>query len=320
MLFARDETLRRVRRLALPKLAFNLIAIAVLVWQGPFWLPVAILALDAVYLVGIYPAASRRRPMPATLLTLGLTALAVVAAGTSAPAYAPALLAFLVPLPVAAAVTVGSAPAMLWAAGIATAGAVMTTVLAANGTPGGMSATLLAWSALVIVTVWIQTIALRHLTFEARAPQVAVTGAVSVASGLVVVTVTDAVFEATSEQIRQALQTVVDSQGCRWLVLDLSTTVKVGSEEIDRLTEAARALLNCKVVLARVPAEAIVRPGAPAFLHKRLDHFATVAQAVEVGLRHIGWVHPATTQEAREAREPIRIPTSVVTEDWWDKE
>lgn len=320
MLFARDETLRRVRRLALPKLAFNLIAIAVLVWQGPFWLPVAILALDAVYLVGIYPAAGRRRPMPATLLTLGLTALAVVVAGTSAPAYAPALLAFLVPLPVAAAVTVGSAPAMLWAAGIATAGAVMATLLAANGTPGGMSATLLAWSALVIVTVWIQTIALRHLTFEARAPQVAVTGAVSVASGLVVVTVTDAVFEATSEQIRQALQTVVDSQGCRWLVLDLSTTVKVGSEEIDRLTEAARALLNCKVVLARVPAEAIVRPGAPAFLHKRLDHFATVAQAVEVGLRHIGWVHPATTQEAREAREPIRIPTSVVTEDWWDKE
>ncbi|QLQ05345.1 MAG: hypothetical protein HZY76_04020 [Anaerolineae bacterium] len=74
------------------------------------------------------------------------------------------------------------------------------------------------------------------------------------------------------------------------------------------------------MVLARVPAEAIVRPGAPAFLHKRLDHFATVAQAVEVGLRHLGWVHPATTQEAREAREPIRIPTSVVTEDWWDKE
>jgi hypothetical protein len=173
---------------------------------------------------------------------------------------------------------------------------------------------------LVIATVGIQTMALQRLTIEGRAPRAAVADPVTVANGLVVVTVTDAVFESTSDQIRQTLQTVVDSQGCRWLVLDVSTSVKVSSEEIDRLTEAARALPNCKVVLARVPAEAIVRPGAPALLHKRLDHFATVAQATEVGLRHLGWIHPATTQDAREAREPIRIPTSVVTEDWWDKE
>ncbi|QLQ05342.1 MAG: hypothetical protein HZY76_04005 [Anaerolineae bacterium] len=33
--FSRDETLRRVQRLALPKLVFNLVAIALLVWQGP---------------------------------------------------------------------------------------------------------------------------------------------------------------------------------------------------------------------------------------------------------------------------------------------
>lgn len=320
MLFARDETLRRVRRLALPKLVFNLIALVVLVWQGPFWLPVAILAVDVAYLLIVYPTLSRRRPLPATLLTLALTALAVAAAAASAPAWAPALLAFLVPLPVAAAVTVGSAPAMLWAAGIATAGAVLATFLSTSSGSGNPSVTLLAWSALVIATVWIQTMALQRLTVAGQAPRAAVAGPVTVANGLVVVTVTDAVFESASDQIRQTLQTVVDSQGCRWLVLDVSTTVKVGSEEIDRLTEAARALPNCRVVLARVPAEAIVRPGAPALLHKRLDHFATVAQAVEVGLRHLGWVHPATTQEAREAREPIRIPTSVVTEDWWDKE
>lgn len=317
MLFARDETLRRVQRLALPKLIFNLAAVVLLIWQGPFWLPIAILAVDVLYLLFAYPTGSRRHPLPATLLTLGLTALAVVAAATSAPVYAPALLAFLVPLPVAAAITVGSAPAMLWAAGVATAGAVATTLLGARQV---QTDTLLTWSVLVIVAIWIQTLTLRHLTFEGRAPQVAVTSPVTVASGLVVVTITDAVFDTTSDLIRQTLQTVIDSQGCRWLVLDLSTTVKVGSEEIDRLTEAARVLPNCKVVLARVPAEAIVRPGAPALLHKRLDHFATVAQAVEVGLRHLGWVHPATTQEAREARETIRIPTSVVTEDWWDKE
>ena len=113
MLFARDETLRRVRRLALPKLVFNLVALAVLLWQGPFWLPIAILAVDVVYLLAVYPTLSRRRPLPATLLTLALTAAAVAAAVASAPAAAPALLTFLVPLPVAAAVTVGSAPAML---------------------------------------------------------------------------------------------------------------------------------------------------------------------------------------------------------------
>lgn len=320
MLFARDETLRRVRRLALPKLVFNLAAAALLIWQGPFWLPVALLVLDVAYLLVVYPSLGRRRPLLATLVTLALTAATVVAAAASAPAYAPALLAILVPLPVAAAVTVGSAPAMLWAAVIATAGVVATMVVGMNDLPSGTPLAVLAWPALVIASVWIQTMSLQRLTVETHTPQAAVMHPVSVASGLLVVTVTDAVFETSTEQLRQTLQAIVDSQNCRWLVLDLSTSVKVSSEEIDRLTDAARALPNCKVVLARVPAEATIRPGAPAMLHKRLDHFATVTQAVEVGLRHLGWVHPATTQEAREARETIRIPTSVVTEDWWDKE
>ncbi|QLQ05343.1 MAG: hypothetical protein HZY76_04010 [Anaerolineae bacterium] len=85
-----------------------------------------------MYLLVVYPTASRRRPQLATLFTLGLTALAVVVAAAVAPTHAPALLAFLLPLPVAAAVTVGSRLAMLWAAGIATAGAVVTVFLGTN--------------------------------------------------------------------------------------------------------------------------------------------------------------------------------------------
>lgn len=321
MLFARDEMLQRVRRLALPKLIFNGVAIAILLWRGPFWLPMAILVLDVVYLLAVYPTFNRQRPLPATLITLGLTALAVAAVAAGASLYAPVLLVFLAPLPVAAAATLGFTTAMRWGAGIATVGVVLTVVLAANGLPSSTPpTTLLIWSAVVLATVWIQTLALQNLTVEARTPQVAVARPVPVANGLMVVAVTDAVFDASSEQIRQTLQGAIDSQGCRWLVLDLSTSVNVSSEEIDRLTEAAHGLPNCKVVLARVPADAIVRPGAPALLRKRLDHFATVTQAVEVGLRHLGWVHPATTPEAREAREPIRIPTSVMTEEWWDKE
>ncbi|QLQ05344.1 MAG: hypothetical protein HZY76_04015 [Anaerolineae bacterium] len=61
--------------------------------------------------------------------------------------------------------------------------------------------------------------ALQRMTVETRAPLTVVVSPVTVANGLVVVSVTDAVFDAASDQIRQTLRAIVDGQGCRWLVL-----------------------------------------------------------------------------------------------------
>lgn len=317
MLFSRQEMIRRIGLLRSAKLIFDLLVAALLLWQGWGWLPLLVLSADVAILWLLYPRLSQRQPVAAVLTTLLLTALLVLAALYDRPALAPLLLAFNVPLPAVAAVALGSGVAVLAAAGLATLATVAAMALAwqllGEGAP-----VLVTWTALTVGAIWLQALALRQFVLEERRQRTPFDAAASIANGLTVVTVNDAIFETPTEVLAKLLRRQADNSGVRWLVLDLATSTPVTPTEIERLTQAARNVANCKVVLARVPAAATLQPGAPLALLKRLDHFATVTQAVEVGLRHLGWVHPATTPEAREARQPIRIPTSVVSEDWWD--
>lgn len=317
MLFSRQEMIRRVRVLRSAKLIFNLLIAALLLWQQEGWLLLLILALDAGFLWLLYPRLSQRQPITAVLTTLGLTTLLVLAAVYHRPALAPSFLAFNLPLPVVAAVALGSGAAVLGAASLATLGTVAAAALVWRLTPEG-AATLLPWAALTIGAIWLQALALRQFVQEERRQHTPLAVSAAIASGLTVVSVNDGIFDAPTDALAALLRRQADSTGARWLVLDVATSTPITNAEIERITQAARSVANCKVVLARVPAEATLQPGGPSPLLKRLDHYATVAQAVEVGLRHLGWVHPATTPEAREARQPIRIPTSVVSEDWWD--
>jgi len=317
MLFSRQEMIRRVRVLQSAKLIFNLLIAVLLLWQQWGWLLILILAADAAFLWLYYPRLSQRQPAAAVLITLALTALVVLAAAYERPALAPVFLAFYLPLPVVAAVALGSGAAVLGAASLATLGTLATAVLAWRLAPEGV-VILLPWAALTVGAIWLQALALRQFVQEERRQRTPLDVAAAIANGLTVVTVNDGIFDASVDSLTGLLRRQADNTSARWLVLDLATSTPVAGAEIERLTQAARSVANCKVVLARVPAEATLQPGGPPALLKRLDHYATVAQAVEVGLRHLGWVHPATTSEAREARQPIRIPTSVVTEDWWD--
>ena len=317
MLFSRQEMIRRVRVLRSAKLIFNLLIAVLLLWQRWGWLPILVLAADAALLWLLYPRLSQRQPVAAVLITLALTALLVFAAAYERPALSPVLMAFCLPLPVVAAVALGSGVGVLGAASLATLATLATAFLAWRLAPES-AVILLPWAALTVGAIWLQALTLRQFVQEERRQRTPLDVTAAIANGLTVVTVNDGIFDAPADALTVLLRRQADSTGARWLVLDLATSTPVTGVEIERLTQAARSVANCKVVLARVPAEATLQPGGPPALLKRLEHYATVTQAVEVGLRHLGWVHPATTSEAREARQPIRIPTSVVTEDWWD--
>lgn len=317
MLFSRQEMIRRIGLLRSAKLMFDLLAAVLFLWQGWGWLPLLLLGADVAMLWLLYPRLSQKQPVVAVLTTLLLAGLLVLAALYDRPNLAPPLLAFTVPLPAAAAVALGSGIAVLAAAGLATVVTVAAAGLAWQLLGEGAWA-LLTWAGLTIGAIWLQALALRQVVTAERRQATPFDATAIIANGLAVVTVNDALFDASADALAKLLRRQADSSGASWLVLDLATSLPVTTNEIERLTQAARSMTNCKVVLARVPAAATLQPGAPPALLKRLDHYATVPQAVEVGLRHLGWVHPATTPEAREARQPIRIPTSVVTEDWWD--
>jgi len=318
MLFSRQEMIRRVHVLQSAKLIFNLLIAILLLWQQWGWLSILILAADAAFLWLYYPRLSQRQPAAAVLITLALTALVVLAAAYERPVFAPVLLAFFLPLPVVAAVALGSGVGVLGAASLATLGTLAMTVLAWRRMPEDLLILLVWWATVTVGAIWLQALALRQFVQEERRQRTPLDVAAAIANGLTVVTVNDGIFDASVDSLTGLLRRQADNTSARWLVLDLATSTPVTGAEIERITQAARSVANCKVVLARVPAEATLQPGGPPALLKRLDHYATVTQAVEVGLRHLGWVHPATTAEAREARQPIRIPTSVVTEDWWD--
>ncbi len=317
MLFSRQEMIHRIGLLRSAKLVFDLLAAALFLWQEWGWLPLLLLGVDVAMLWLLYPRLSQKQPVAAVLTTLLLTALLALAALYDRPNLAPPLLAFNVPLPAVAAVALGSSIAVLAAASLATIVTVAAAGLAWQLLGEGAS-TLLTWAGLTVGAIWLQALALRQVVTAERRQASPFDATAIIASGLVVVTVNDALFDTPTNALTKLLRRQADSSGASWLVLDLATSMPVTPNEIERLTQAARGITNCKVVLARVPAAATLLPGSPPALLKRLDHYATVPQAVEVGLRHLGWVHPATTPEAREARQPIRIPTSVVTEDWWD--
>ncbi|MBK7200545.1 hypothetical protein [Candidatus Amarolinea dominans] len=239
MLFSRQEMIRRIGLLRSAKLIFDLLVAALLLWQGWGWLPLLVLSADVAILWLLYPRLSQRQPVAAVLTTLLLTALLVLAALYDRPALAPLLLAFNVPLPAVAAVALGSGVAVLAAAGLATLATVAAMALAwqllGEGAP-----VLLTWAALTVGAIWLQALALRQFVLEERRQRTPFDAAASIANGLTVVTVNDAIFETPTEVLAKLLRRQADNSGVRWLVLDLATSTPVTPTEIERLTQAAR--------------------------------------------------------------------------------
>lgn len=104
------------------------------------------------------------------------------------------------------------------------------------------------------------------------------------------------------ERLRQELAELKNQHNPRWVVLDLAQAGEIGRYDLHALERAAEEVSSqpCTIVIARAPVDTIghLDIAQPAF--SRIERFATVAQAVEAGLRRLGW-----TQEEERSRRVV---------------
>lgn len=125
----------------------------------------------------------------------------------------------------------------------------------------------------------------------------------TVVRGVLVVPFNWVVGGLRSDALRVELLDIEHKHNPRWLVLDLAPAGDLGRRDLQAVERAVDAVTTprCTVVLARPPVDAL---GHLDFAHPqagRVERFATVPQAVEAGLRRLGW--------SQQAEQPERIVT-----------
>ncbi len=104
------------------------------------------------------------------------------------------------------------------------------------------------------------------------------------------------------ERLRQELADLKSQYSPRWIVLDLAPGGEIGRHDLHAVERAAEEVStsHCTIVIARPPVDAIGHLDLAQPVVGRIERFATVAQAVEAGLRRQGW-----TQQSDQARRVI---------------
>lgn len=113
-----------------------------------------------------------------------------------------------------------------------------------------------------------------------------------VAKGLVIVPFNWAVGGVQSETLRLELHALRRSTSPRWIVLDLAPAGELGRRDLGAIERAAEEVntSHCTVVIARPPVDALGHLDMAQPVIGRVERFATVPQAVEAGLRRLGWI------------------------------
>ncbi len=114
---------------------------------------------------------------------------------------------------------------------------------------------------------------------------------VTVARGVMVVPFNWLVGGVQVESLRLELHELKRRHNPRWVVLDLAPAGEVGSHDLHAIERAAEDVSTpqCTLVLARPPVDTISHLDVAQPVIHRIERFATVAQAVEAGLRRLGW-------------------------------
>ncbi|HRX01756.1 MAG: hypothetical protein KDI07_01965 [Anaerolineae bacterium] len=126
-----------------------------------------------------------------------------------------------------------------------------------------------------------------------------------VAKSVVVVPFNWVVGGVQSEALRLELHTMRRTLSPRWIVLDLAPAGELGRRDLSAIERAAEEITTsyCTVVVARPPVDTLGHLDIAQPVVGRVERFATVPQAVEAGLRRLGW-----TQEVEQGQ---RIVTHV---------
>jgi hypothetical protein len=112
-----------------------------------------------------------------------------------------------------------------------------------------------------------------------------------VVRGVLVTPLNWAVGGVQVDRLREELNELKRQHNPRWVVLDLAPAGPIGRHDLHAVERAAEEAGNrsCPVVLARPPVDAIGHLDLAQPAVGRVERFATVAQAVEAGLRRLGW-------------------------------
>ncbi len=104
------------------------------------------------------------------------------------------------------------------------------------------------------------------------------------------------------ESLRLELNDLKRQYNPRWIVLDLAPAGEIGRHDLHTVERAAEEVSasHCTVVIARPPVDAIGHLDLAQPVVGRVERFATVAQAVEAGLRRLGW-----TQQGEQGRRVV---------------
>ena len=112
-----------------------------------------------------------------------------------------------------------------------------------------------------------------------------------VAKGVLIVPFNWVVGGVQSEMLRQELHTLRRTLSPRWIVLDLAPAGELGRRDLSAIERAAEEIstTHCAVVIARPPVDTLGHLDIAQPVVGRVERFATVPQAVEAGLRRLGW-------------------------------
>jgi hypothetical protein len=293
----------RAHLLARIKLAFDLLlALGLYLSDAPLIMLLAP-AIDLLLLVP-YLRYVKRSPALLTFAMLalwaGLLALAPLAMG----AWGLALWALFPLIPASAGFVLGRRP-LLWQMTLVTAGVLTFGVflLLQAGVVLTFDRTALAVLAAATLASILLTAWLMARVLQAESGNRDMLGQpVTVVRGVLVAPLNWAVGGVQVERLRQELDDLKRSHNPRWIVLDMAPAGQIGRHDLHAVERAAEeaSTAPCAIVIARPPVDAISHLDVAQAAIGRVERFATVAQAVEAGLRRLGW-----TQQTEQGRRIV---------------
>lgn len=282
----------RANLLARVKLVFDLLLAAALYLRGAPAGLLVIPVLDLIF-VAIYLRYVKRSPALLTFLALGLWAGLVALSPLALGSYGLALWV-LFPLIPAWAGFVLTRRILLWQMAIITAAIVVVGALlwwqsnASLTFPRNMIAVAATLSlASTLLLAWLMA-----RTSRAEVGSNDLLGEpITVVRGIMVLPLNWVVGGIQSDLLRSELQTLIRQHNPRWIVLDMAPAGDIGRHDLSAIEQAALETnsAQCTVVIARPPVDAIGHLDIAQSQVGRIERFATVAQAMEAGLRRLGW-------------------------------
>ncbi len=157
----------------------------------------------------------------------------------------------------------------------------------------------------LVITIW-ATAWLIGRTLQADPASSDILGEpLTVARNVVIVPLHRVIGGLQSEALRLELHDLKRRQNPRWIVLDLAPAGELGRRDLNAVDKAASAIStsHCTVVLARPPVDALGHLDFARPVVGRVERFASLPQAIEAGLRRLGW------SEQPKEEQPSRVTT-----------